>query len=228
VGQEPSHPLIFRSTGPKMKFLGPHAVVFRLGCTLLLCNCKGAARTSNADLGTRSAPSTSANAPGGPSGSTIGDSIDVGLPPSSTLSRTTDAGASAANAPANLTDPLAAVSVEAPKASTGGLGRRIQFPENPCEGAKPGESAECWYGAAEDMQDELNHRVVLARRNPDGSDATVAGLVEAQKKWQAKRDADCNVWDKKYPGGSLANLSIAMCRYEAGRKRLTQLRAEGD
>lgn len=81
----------------------------------------------------------------------------------------------------------------------------------------------CWYAAVGDLQDELDERVAAARKVTT-TNAALAELVAGQRAWEAKRNSDCSIWERKYPGGSLATLSIAICRYQAGRQRLADIK----
>ncbi|HEY0468721.1 MAG TPA: lysozyme inhibitor LprI family protein [Polyangiaceae bacterium] len=119
-----------------------------------------------------------------------------------------------------------AISASAPKDAP-------KYPEQPCEQLASDfrEYTGCWAEAVEGVRDALDATVLAERKRGTPLNAPLAALLGDQEKWEKKRDARCNAKDNGQMGqgmGSIGQLSVARCRYEADRKRLSAFQAARD
>jgi len=103
--------------------------------------------------------------------------------------------------------------------------RRSDFPENPClDLATYKDETECWWAATDDINDVL-HGVLASERQSPADSGSASALLKGQRAWERQRDASCRAAAESNKGGSLAQLTMVMCRYQANRRRLLEFKA---
>jgi len=105
-----------------------------------------------------------------------------------------------------------------------------KYPAEPCEAlaADFREYIGCWSEHTEGVRDDLEQVVAAQRKQGQSASPATAKLLKQEAGWESKRDATCNALDNGNMGqglGSVGQLAVMKCRYEADRKRLAQLNA---
>ena len=89
----------------------------------------------------------------------------------------------------------------------------------------------CWTEAVAGVRDALDATVLARRKRDTPLNTALSALLRDQEKWEKERDARCNANDNGQKGqglGSVGQLSVAHCYYDANRKRLAAFQAAED